>query len=362
MTYLLKTKNLFRTSYFLLFLSLFSCEKNDVVAEDKTTNVAPKSTESIRMFFQNNSLAVEYDLAYSSNHSSNVFDILWFKNTDKPRPLVIAIHGGGFGEGDKEAMRVYGLKDNSHVTNTTGIDLTSLIDNKIAYASINYRFIGNGTTFIDPINDCKTFVNYMKANAERYNIDPNNIILMGTSAGAEASMAIGLNNDINSGIKGLVLLDHQVSLNVLKWPEYFYGNPVSPAIQQQFNLLLYNQFGGNINTFALRVYNSYGIKPNEYITNGVINQNKLKTLVTAYCDTHKIDFPNLIDPTDPELYIVNTNADSFIHSVLHSKSLVRIAQSISVKCNYVYLSSGIIYEKNTKELPINYMKRKFNLD
>src|SRR5262245_18000257 len=66
------------------------------------------------------------DYAYAHDHERQKFDF-WQAKSDKPTPVVLLIHGGGWTGGDKT---IYG---------TTAIE--PFLKEGISVASINYRFI-----------------------------------------------------------------------------------------------------------------------------------------------------------------------------------------------------------------------------
>ncbi len=68
------------------------------------------------------------DVVYGP-HSQNVLD-LWLVPSDKPTPLLVNIHGGGFRGGDKRNL------DSSLIKNMN--------KEEISVASINYRFMEEG--------------------------------------------------------------------------------------------------------------------------------------------------------------------------------------------------------------------------
>jgi acetyl esterase/lipase len=66
------------------------------------------------------------DYAYANDHERQRFDF-WQAKSDKPTPVVLLIHGGGWTGGDKTS---YG-----------GTTIQPLLDQGISVAAINYRFI-----------------------------------------------------------------------------------------------------------------------------------------------------------------------------------------------------------------------------
>src|SRR3954453_14969504 len=65
------------------------------------------------------------DVVYGSDKKFNVID-LWKAKSDKPTPLVIFIHGGGFGGGNKDVIR-------------TQLPLDEFLQAGVSCASLDYR-------------------------------------------------------------------------------------------------------------------------------------------------------------------------------------------------------------------------------
>ena len=114
------------------------------------------------------------NIAYASDSDAQILDI-FIPQGDGPFPAVILIHGGAFRLGDK--VMDY---DTAKV----------LVANGYAAIPINYRLSGEAL-FPAAIHDCKAAIRYIRANSEKYNIDPNKIASMGASAGGYFSAMMG---------------------------------------------------------------------------------------------------------------------------------------------------------------------------
>ena len=103
------------------------------------------------------------------------FDLL-APESDRPLPLVICIHGGGWISGDKSDMD----------------DIVSLFaSNGYAAAAIDYR-LAPLYPFPAPVIDCLNFVRYVRENAPSLNIDPKRIASFGNSAGGHLASMLGV--------------------------------------------------------------------------------------------------------------------------------------------------------------------------
>ena len=114
----------------------------------------------------------------------NVLDF-WQAKSDKPTPVVIFFHGGGFVAGDKGEVA-------SHPV------LRQLYREGVSVISANYRFITGpeAAPFPAPMMDGARVIQFVRSKAAECNIDPGRIALMGTSAGANMSLWIALHDDL----------------------------------------------------------------------------------------------------------------------------------------------------------------------
>jgi acetyl esterase/lipase len=101
-------------------------------------------------------------------------------------PLVVFIHGGGFGGGDK-----------FHVLRRDALGVArGLIQHGVAFASIEYRLANGGAATVnDSVADCKDAVRFLVRHAAEYNLDPNRIGTFGESAGANLTLTTALGTD-----------------------------------------------------------------------------------------------------------------------------------------------------------------------
>ena len=101
----------------------------------------------------------------------------------KKLPLVVWIHGGGWKNGDKRS----GLSPHR---------LPALVQTgKYIGASIGYRLSGKAI-WPAQIHDCKAAIRWLRANAEKYGIDPDKIIAWGSSAGGHLVSMLGVSHGV----------------------------------------------------------------------------------------------------------------------------------------------------------------------
>lgn len=112
-------------------------------------------------------------------HPMNVLDF-WQAEGEAPRPLLVYIHGGGWTGGDKKR---------------SPSKIQPFLDKGISYAAINYRLTGRHP-LPAPVHDAARAIQFLRANADAWNIDTRRIALTGGSAGACTSMWILLHDDL----------------------------------------------------------------------------------------------------------------------------------------------------------------------
>ena len=113
-------------------------------------------------------------------HPRNVVD-LWLAKSDRPVPLVIYYHGGGFRSGDKRTVHVAMLQ--------------KLLENRISVAAANYR-LSDAAPYPAQMLDCARALQFLRANAAKYNIDPKRVAATGGSAGAGISLWLAFHDDL----------------------------------------------------------------------------------------------------------------------------------------------------------------------
>ena len=116
------------------------------------------------------------DVSYGP-HERNKLDITVPKS-DKPLPLVIWVHGGGWEAGDKAF--------------NPGV---SLLAKGYAIASINYRY-SKQAVFPAQLHDSKAAVRFLRDNAKTYNLDANAFGVWGASAGGHLVALLGTTGDV----------------------------------------------------------------------------------------------------------------------------------------------------------------------
>lgn len=105
-----------------------------------------------------------------------------------PTPVVVEIHGGGWNQGASSGEAEQMAEP---ILNQLGI----------AVASVNYRLIGQAA-WPASIQDVDCAIRFLRANAGTYNIDPNEIVAWGSSAGGQLAGLAALAPNGGAGVYG----------------------------------------------------------------------------------------------------------------------------------------------------------------
>ena len=232
-------------------------------------------------------------------------------------PLVIFIHGGGFSSGSKE--KAYSRSNRKMIV--------ELLDQGVAFASINYPLLGRSDKvgLIKSLRGAQRSVQFMKHHYDSFNIDPQKVIAIGSSAGASTALWLAFHDDmanLNSGdpvehqstrILAAVGSEAQSSMDVVRWEEVF------------------KQYNFSVASMESAATNFYGIDQLHELYSSPI---------VAY--RQDVDLLGLMDAADPEVWVANqsvpvtkpSSVGILYHHPYHAKALRDQAQKVGLKGNY----------------------------
>ena len=121
----------------------------------------------------------QHDVAFLENGRTETLD-LYLPVGGEPetlRPAVVWIHGGGWWGGSKRGTRGISI----------GRDLAAA---GYVVANPDYVLATEHPTWPQALLDCKNAVRFLRANAEKYRIDPDRIAVMGGSAGGHLALMV----------------------------------------------------------------------------------------------------------------------------------------------------------------------------
>lgn len=130
-----------------------------------------------------NGTSVSTDITYSTPIGYRPITLDLYRGTARGlRPLVIYVHGGAWMIGNTRELGAF--------RNTPAV-LAELAAKGYVVASLEYRLAGEAP-FPAAIDDVRTAIRFLKANAERYGIDSGHVAIWGASAGAQLAALAAL--------------------------------------------------------------------------------------------------------------------------------------------------------------------------
>lgn len=245
--------------------------------------------------------------AYYGPHERNVLDF-WQAKSDRPTPLVVYIHGGGFVAGDKSGVR----KDRT---------VAQYLEAGVSFAAINYRY-RTTVPIQDVLHDCARAIQFLRSKSAEWNLDKTRVASYGGSAGAGTSLWLAFHDDMADPQNADPVLREstrltcagsaagQFSYDVLRWPEVLGADAV-------------RRFAENTEPFAF-----YGLKDDAELR-GAIGQK-----VRADCD-----MLGLISRDDPPVFLSAsmrggeiTDRGQYLHHPKHSQVICDRCRELGVTC------------------------------
>lgn len=268
------------------------------------------------------------------SHSRNTFDI-WLAKSETPAPLVIYIHGGGFVGGDKSKY-------------FESEDLVHFLDAGVSVATINYRFMTEAPYgILSCFNDSKRCLQFIRHNAQKYNIDKTRVACSGGSAGAGTALWLAFSDDMaDSENEDPVLREStrltcagafatQSTYDIFQW-EKIVGVSMSETPEQ-----------------LQAIATAFGLKN----LNGV-------DLFGLTEIRQELDFLSKMDKNDPPIFVFNkhkngipANEDELNHHPLHAKAIKERAEEVGLEA-IVYAPEIGIVDPSGKDL-VEFFLEKF---
>ena len=177
------------------------------------------------------------DLPYCNLPDSKTLDIYLPDQSNKPFPVVIYFFGGGFLTGDKRGVQI----------------TLPLLARRLGFAvvGVNYTLSSEGE-YPRLVYEVKASIRYLRANAEKYGLNSEKFIAIGSSSGGTLASLLGTsagvkeleglsygNSEYLSNVQGVVdfcgltdilALKEQLKEHILKTgitPKISFGNPES---------------------------------------------------------------------------------------------------------------------------------------
>lgn len=123
---------------------------------------------------------VELDIPYADASVNQILDIWYPDKGEAPYPLVIVFHGGAFAAGHKRSHYIKSM--------------CKPISQGYAIATVEYRLY-HEAKWPAQLYDGKAAIRFLRANAEKYDLDPDRFAVWGNSAGGNVTQLLAVTGD-----------------------------------------------------------------------------------------------------------------------------------------------------------------------
>jgi acetyl esterase/lipase len=281
------------------------------------------------------------DVAYGS-HERQVLDFYRAK-ADRPTPVVLFIHGGGWSGGEK--------------TGRTGPSVKPYLDAGISVVAINYRYVWQAQlTGIDPpvkapLHDAARALQFVRSKAAEWNIAKERIAASGGSAGACSSLWLAFHDD---------LADPQSSDPVSRestrlWCTGVGGAQTSLDPVQVKEWIPNARYGGH----AFGFMDPKDVKTRDTRFDAFLAaRDKLLPTIKEYSPY------DLVRAGAPPVYLIYSTApalgqkqDDPTHSANYGLKLQEKCKSVGVECELVYPGAPEVRHKSVEEFLVKILKK-----
>lgn len=135
-------------------------------------------------------LTIFRDIPYADQSEAQKLDIYLIPKREKPCPVIMWMHPGGFYDGDKDGSSNQPLA----VVNMIRL-IQPMLERGYAVVSINYR-LSQEAIFPALMYDVKAAIRWIKVNAAEYNFDPEKVVAWGSSAGGYLAAMLATTGDV----------------------------------------------------------------------------------------------------------------------------------------------------------------------
>ena len=162
--------------------------------------------------------SVYYGMEFANVGGQSLLLDLFVPSGDGPFPVIVSLHGGSWASGTRDQ----------------GLAVLQ-VDRGYAVANIDYRL---APQWIWPaqVEDAKTAVRWLRANADRFDLDPTRVGVMGLSAGGHIGAVLGTSNGVAS-LEGIEFGNAGYSSQVQAVVDYFGPSDLLKIKQQALSCI-----------------------------------------------------------------------------------------------------------------------------
>ncbi len=137
-------------------------------------------------------VAVEKEIVYNTNGFRPLHLDAYYSNNKSINPAVVLIHGGGWKSGNKSQMESMGL---------------AMAEKGYSCFAVEYR-LSPEAIYPAAVHDIKEAIQFIRKNANLYNVDESKVAIAGCSSGGQLAALIGTTNTISeTAVQAIVDMD-----------------------------------------------------------------------------------------------------------------------------------------------------------
>ena len=283
------------------------------------------------------------DYVYGKDSVRQTFDF-WKADSDKPTPVVLLIHGGGWKNGDKTG---YGNNP-----------IKKYLQAGISVAAINYRFIqqameqGVEPPVKAPLMDAARALQTIRSKARDWNIDPQRIGATGSSAGACTSLWLALHDDLADPSSSDPIARESSRLSCVG----VVGAQTSLDPEQLRNWIGNSVYGGHAFGFAAE-----GRTREQEFELLLANREKVLPWIRQYSPIEwvsKDDPPIFLEyPKQQQAPVVGGKEPDPTHSAMYGIQLRAACKAVGAPCDLVFPGNKESEFSNSQDFLIHHLKR-----
>ncbi|PRD56875.1 alpha/beta hydrolase [Sphingobacterium gobiense] len=237
--------------------------------------------------------------------------------TAEKTPVVIIIHGGAWVAGNRTLETLYYMRTLRKALNDSGF----------AVVSIDYTLLDKEIHFPDPVIDCKDAIRWVRAQADRYNIDGDRVGLWGGSAGGHLAMLAAYSDDSKwLGDESLINFSAQVSCVV----DNFGPTDLNALLRTdagKLTIFMYKTFASKLYPLRQKVIHA--------LTGYTLEENKddVLQIATEYSPLY------YVDSTAVPTLILHGTKDRIV-PIKQSKVLAKTLTKFGVRHEFIKVKNG----------------------
>jgi pectinesterase len=164
-------------------------------------------------------VAVEKEIVYNTNGFRPLYLDAYYCNNKSINPAVVLIHGGGWKSGNKLQMESMGL---------------AMAEKGYSCFAVEYR-LSSEAIYPAAVHDIKKAIQFIRKNANLYNVDESKVAIVGCSSGGQLAALIGTTNSTpSSTVQAIIDID---GILAFKHPESEEGKAASLWLGGEYETL-----------------------------------------------------------------------------------------------------------------------------